>query len=144
LQPAAADSEALSDTQVIHIGYNLISNTDPFELPCHDWCQKAPAAYKTITAAFQEHFFRQAPDLDRLSAATTGYHGAKNHVAATNTCPPISNAANDAELIADAVQTQVALTLAPGCPPSKSPYQLWEPNLILLDPCWKQQEPTSQ
>jgi hypothetical protein len=51
---AAAGDEALSDTQVLRIGYNLISKTGLFELPCRELRQKSATA-KTM-AAFQTHF----------------------------------------------------------------------------------------
>jgi hypothetical protein len=34
---AAAGGEALSGMQVIHTGYNIISATGLFKLPCRDW-----------------------------------------------------------------------------------------------------------
>jgi hypothetical protein len=40
---AAAGGKALSDTQVICMGYNIISATGLFELPCRDWRQKTAA-----------------------------------------------------------------------------------------------------
>jgi hypothetical protein len=121
---AAAGNEALSDTQVIRIGYDLISQTGLFEMPCREWRQKA-AGDKTMTA-FQAHF-RDA-DLDRMStatAATAGYHHAANHVA---THPSTNQTPTNAQLIATAVQTQVttalaAMQIAPTAPNTAPPGQ---------------------
>jgi hypothetical protein len=107
---AAAGDEALSNTQVIRIGYNLISKTGLFELPCHEWRQKS-AATKTMNA-FQTHF-RDA-DQDRLSTATTataGYHNSANLIENSPTPAAPTTMTND-ELINAAVQKQVAIALA--------------------------------
>jgi hypothetical protein len=61
--------------------------------------------------AFQEHF--RGADLDRLSTTTTGtagYHGTANHLETTARVPIDHHAANNAQIIAEAVRRiQVAL-----------------------------------
>jgi hypothetical protein len=77
-------------------------------MSCREWRQKTAAA-KTMTA-FQAHFCEA--DLDRMSTATTataGYHHATNHV---TTALDNNQTPTNAQLIATAVQTQVATALA--------------------------------
>jgi hypothetical protein len=108
--------EALSNTQVIRTGYNLISATGLFELPCREWSQKAQI--DKAMPAFQDHFCQA--DLDHLLTATTGtagYHGATNHVdiASLTLAPtpaPILTTEANTQIIAKTVRKQVALALA--------------------------------
>jgi hypothetical protein len=105
---AAAGDEAISTTQVIYIGYNLIHKTRLFELPCHKWRQKT-AATKTMNA-FQMHFRDANQDqLSTTTTATAGYHNTANHVKHfPSPVPPSTNAT----IIEEAVQKQVAIALA--------------------------------
>jgi hypothetical protein len=83
---AATGGEALLDTQVICIGYNIISTTRLFELQCCNWHQNA-TPNKTMVA-FQDQFC--LANLNQLSTVTTGLaglHGATNNTTITSINP---------------------------------------------------------
>jgi phage-related tail fiber protein len=107
---AEAGGETYSTTHVVRTGYEIIAANGLFTTPCREWRQK-PQAEKTMNA-FQEHF--SLADMDRLSNTTTGeagYQGATNHTE-EDTTAPVDHAANQAKLIADTIQEQIALAMA--------------------------------
>ena len=68
---ARQGGETISDSQLLRLGYDL---TGLFEMSCHEWCLKLPAAEKTLHN-FQVFF--TAADADRRdnnqTAANAGY-----------------------------------------------------------------------